>query len=81
MRLIESHNQEYELGLHSYELGMNHLGDMVNITFPIVIKYIKNTKRLAIDKNFYQTNIICLLIFSLVHTDLNGSLTLQLLTR
>ncbi|KAG7336002.1 hypothetical protein KOW79_000695 [Hemibagrus wyckioides] len=28
MRLIESHNQEYELGLHSYELGMNHLGDM-----------------------------------------------------
>lgn len=30
MRLIESHNQEYELGLHSYELGMNHLGDMVN---------------------------------------------------
>lgn len=44
MRLIESHNQEYELGLHTYELGMNHLGDMVNITFlkePIDIKHIK----------------------------------------
>lgn len=44
MRLIESHNQEYELGIHSYELGMNHLGDMVNINFPrepIVIKCIK----------------------------------------
>uniref|UniRef100_A0A8B9JV60 Cathepsin K n=1 Tax=Astyanax mexicanus TaxID=7994 RepID=A0A8B9JV60_ASTMX len=27
-RLIEAHNQEYELGIHSYELGMNHLGDM-----------------------------------------------------
>lgn len=40
MRLIESHNQEYELGLHSYELGMNHLGDMVNIIFlnPLSLK-------------------------------------------
>ena len=29
MQLIEAHNQEYELGIHTYELGMNHLGDMV----------------------------------------------------
>ncbi|XP_028646958.1 cathepsin K [Erpetoichthys calabaricus] len=29
-RLIEAHNQEYELGIHSYELGMNHLGDMTS---------------------------------------------------
>ncbi|KAI1902308.1 hypothetical protein AGOR_G00043430 [Albula goreensis] len=28
MQLIEAHNQEYELGMHSYELAMNHLGDM-----------------------------------------------------
>ncbi|XP_076145903.1 cathepsin K-like [Alosa pseudoharengus] len=28
MQLIEAHNQEYELGIHSYELGINHLGDM-----------------------------------------------------
>ncbi|KAL4646759.1 cathepsin L-like [Arapaima gigas] len=28
MQLIEAHNREYELGMHSYELGMNHLGDM-----------------------------------------------------
>ncbi|KAM3613573.1 uncharacterized protein V6R79_001612 [Siganus canaliculatus] len=28
MRIIEAHNQEAELGMHSYELGMNHLGDM-----------------------------------------------------
>lgn len=27
--MIEAHNQEAALGLHSYELGMNHLGDMV----------------------------------------------------
>ncbi|KAK1151588.1 cathepsin K-like [Acipenser oxyrinchus oxyrinchus] len=28
MKLIAAHNQEYELGMHSYELGMNQLGDM-----------------------------------------------------
>ncbi|MGH0180969.1 UNVERIFIED_CONTAM: hypothetical protein FKN15_011693 [Acipenser sinensis] len=27
-KLIAAHNQEYELGMHSYELGMNQLGDM-----------------------------------------------------
>lgn len=30
MRLIEAHNEEAALGIHSYELGMNHLGDMVS---------------------------------------------------
>ncbi|XP_069041515.1 cathepsin K-like [Lepisosteus oculatus] len=30
MLLIEAHNREYELGIHSYELGMNHLGDMTS---------------------------------------------------
>ncbi|KAG9334719.1 hypothetical protein JZ751_007254 [Albula glossodonta] len=30
MQLIEAHNQEYELGMHSYELAMNHLGDMAS---------------------------------------------------
>lgn len=29
-RMIEAHNQEAALGLHSYELGMNHLGDMTS---------------------------------------------------
>ncbi|XP_041798749.1 cathepsin K [Chelmon rostratus] len=28
MRMIEAHNKEAALGMHSYELGMNHLGDM-----------------------------------------------------
>lgn len=30
MLFIEAHNQEYELGIHSYNLGMNHFGDMVS---------------------------------------------------
>lgn len=30
MRMIEAHNEEAALGIHSYELGMNHLGDMVS---------------------------------------------------
>lgn len=31
MLMIEAHNQEAALGMHSYELGMNHLGDMVSL--------------------------------------------------
>lgn len=31
MRMIDAHNQEAALGMHSYELGMNHLGDMVSL--------------------------------------------------
>ncbi|CAK6967811.1 cathepsin K-like [Scomber scombrus] len=30
MRMIEAHNQESALGMHSYEMGMNHLGDMTS---------------------------------------------------
>ncbi|XP_053331154.1 cathepsin K-like [Spea bombifrons] len=30
LKLITAHNQQYELGLHTYELGMNHLGDMTS---------------------------------------------------
>ncbi|XP_038138413.1 cathepsin K [Cyprinodon tularosa] len=30
MRMIEAHNQEAALGMHSYELGMNQLGDMTS---------------------------------------------------
>ncbi|KAM3873507.1 cathepsin S, ortholog2, tandem duplicate 1 [Diretmus argenteus] len=30
MRMVEAHNQEAALGMHSYELGMNHLGDMTS---------------------------------------------------
>uniref|UniRef100_A0A3B3QEV3 Cathepsin K n=1 Tax=Paramormyrops kingsleyae TaxID=1676925 RepID=A0A3B3QEV3_9TELE len=30
VQLIEAHNQAYKLGLHSYELGMNSLGDMTS---------------------------------------------------
>ncbi|KAF7653877.1 hypothetical protein LDENG_00077440 [Lucifuga dentata] len=30
MRMIEAHNQEAALGIHSYELGMNHFGDMTS---------------------------------------------------
>lgn len=30
MRIIEAHNQEAALGMHSFEMAMNHLGDMVS---------------------------------------------------
>ncbi|XP_059194931.1 cathepsin K [Centropristis striata] len=30
MRMIEAHNEEAALGIHPYELGMNHLGDMTS---------------------------------------------------
>lgn len=30
MRMIDAHNQEAALGIHTYELGMNHLGDMTS---------------------------------------------------
>ncbi|OXB51716.1 UNVERIFIED_CONTAM: hypothetical protein H355_009218 [Colinus virginianus] len=29
LRLVTLHNLEHSMGLHSYELGMNHMGDMV----------------------------------------------------
>lgn len=38
MNMVDAHNQEAALGMHSYELGMNHLGDMVIscCLFPLV---------------------------------------------
>eukprot|EP00079_Xenopus_tropicalis_P038194 XP_017951965.1 PREDICTED: cathepsin S-like [Xenopus tropicalis] len=30
LKFISVHNLEYSLGLHTYEVGMNHLGDMVS---------------------------------------------------
>lgn len=29
LRLINKHNLEASMGLHTYQLGMNHMGDLV----------------------------------------------------
>lgn len=34
MRVIQAHNKEAELGMHSFEMAMNHLGDMVSRPLP-----------------------------------------------
>lgn len=39
MRMIEAHNQEAALGMHSYELAMNHLGDMVSAESVTLIRF------------------------------------------
>lgn len=38
MLMIEAHNQEAALGIHSYSLGMNHLGDMVSLRLSRVLE-------------------------------------------
>lgn len=35
MRMIEAHNQEAALGMQSFEMAMNHLGDMVSAGSPV----------------------------------------------
>ena len=35
MQYIEKHNKEADLGLHTYKLGMNKYGDMVN-AYPLL---------------------------------------------
>lgn len=42
MLMIEAHNQEAALGIHSYELGMNHLGDMVSTDKEAGLHYCQN---------------------------------------
>ncbi|NWH18549.1 CATK protein, partial [Grus americana] len=32
LKYINSHNLEHALGIHTFELAMNHLGDMVSVT-------------------------------------------------
>ncbi|NXG75395.1 CATK protein, partial [Baryphthengus martii] len=32
LKYINNHNLEHALGVHTFELAMNHLGDMVSVT-------------------------------------------------
>ncbi|CAB1419691.1 unnamed protein product [Pleuronectes platessa] len=65
MRMIAAHNEEAALGLHSYEMGMNHLGDMTSeevadkMTGLLVPLERERSFTMALDDRAVQTPQIC----------------------
>ncbi|XP_041098477.1 procathepsin L-like [Polyodon spathula] len=61
LRKIELHNLEHSLGKHSYQLGMNHFGDMTNEEFRQLMngyKYKKSVERKFHGSLFLEPNFL-----------------------
>lgn len=41
LKYINTHNLEHALGVHTFELAMNHLGDMVSVTVGMVTGWLR----------------------------------------
>ncbi|MGH0169730.1 UNVERIFIED_CONTAM: hypothetical protein FKN15_057528 [Acipenser sinensis] len=61
LRKIELHNLEHSVGKHSYQLGMNHFGDMTNEEFRQLMngyKYNKSVERKFHGSLFLEPNFL-----------------------
>lgn len=71
MRMIEAHNQEAALGMHSYEMAMNHLGDMVSLHYEVLPQWQPNQQGPDISFNLKQFDceMILILYFHLTENE------------
>ncbi|KAJ6652796.1 hypothetical protein lerEdw1_010650 [Lerista edwardsae] len=56
LQFITLHNLEYSLGLHSYELGMNHLGDMTSEEVSSQLTGLKIPRSWKQNSRYYASN-------------------------
>jgi len=60
--MIRKHNLESDMGIHSYTLGINQFGDMVNIinyfsSFYFLFLYLKTNEEFRKQMNGYKINL------------------------
>ncbi|XP_061462205.1 cathepsin S [Rhineura floridana] len=57
LQFIMLHNLEYSLGLHSYELGMNHLGDMTSEEVTALLTGLKVSETRRQNSTYYRSSM------------------------